>query len=250
MALSRERYSAIGHTGMVFWNPVGEAVLDDWIDALPLDRDSRVLDVGCGRAELLLRIIDRHGCSGIGVDNSPLVMALGEAERARRLPDAACELRCASFDAGEFPTHDLDLVCCVGSTHAVGGYAAALEAFKELAKPGGLVLVGEGYWRKEPDAAYLAFLQSTREECNTYSGNIELAASLGMECMRACETSDRDWARYEDGYAANIHDYLAAHPDDPDAAAIRERIEPWRDAYLRWGWDTLGFGLYLFRTPT
>jgi hypothetical protein len=28
-----------------------------------------------------------------------------------------------------------------------------------------------------------------------------------------------------------------------------ERIRRWRDAYLRWGRDTLGFGVYLFHRP-
>jgi len=28
-----------------------------------------------------------------------------------------------------------------------------------------------------------------------------------------------------------------------------ERIRRWRDGYLRWGRDTLGFGLYLFYRP-
>ena len=28
-----------------------------------------------------------------------------------------------------------------------------------------------------------------------------------------------------------------------------ERIRRWRDAYLRWGRDTLGFAVYLFSRP-
>jgi hypothetical protein len=38
-----------------------------------------------------------------------------------------------------------------------------------------------------------------------------------------------------------------AHPDDPDRDAMLKRIRNWRDAYLRWGRSTLGFGLYLFQ---
>jgi SAM-dependent methyltransferase len=249
VALSRERYSAIGHTGMAFWNPVGEALLDDWIAALPLDAGSRVLDVGCGRGELLVRLIERHACSGVGVDNSSVVIALGREQLARRLPAAACDLRCVAFDPDDFAPHSLDLACCVGSTHAVGSYTDALETLFELVKPGGLLLLGEGYWRKAPDPGYLAFLQSSREELSSHAGNIELAEDLGLETVRACETPEADWARYEDGYAANIYEYLTDHPDDPDAVTMRQRIDAWRNAYLRWGRDTLGFGLYLFRTP-
>lgn len=249
MALSRERYSAIGHTGMAFWNPVGEAVLDEWIAALPLGPHSRVLDVGCGRAELLLRMIECHGCAAVGVDSSALVIDLAQGERARRLPEADCELRCEPFTAASFAPHDLDLACCVGSTHAIADYPATLQVLAGLVRRGGLILVGEGYWRREPDAAYLAALQATREDFRFHAGNIELAGELGLQLVRASEASDADWRCYEDGYAANIYAHLAAHPDDPDAEAIRQRIDPWREAYLRWGRNTLGFGLYLFCTP-
>ncbi len=39
------------------------------------------------------------------------------------------------------------------------------------------------------------------------------------------------------------------HPDDPDAPAMLDRIRRWRDGYLRWGRDTMGFALYLHRVP-
>ena len=35
----------------------------------------------------------------------------------------------------------------------------------------------------------------------------------------------------------------------PMSAAMLERIRRWRDAYLRWGRDTLGFAVYLFYRP-
>jgi hypothetical protein len=36
---------------------------------------------------------------------------------------------------------------------------------------------------------------------------------------------------------------------DPDVAAVLERSRRWRDAYLRWGRDSLGFAVYLFYRP-
>ena len=249
MALSRERFSTIAHTGMVYWNPVSPDLIDALVDGLPLDSQSRVLDVGCGRGELLLRIIARHDCRGIGVDSSPMAHAIGQEALARRLPDADCELRCAAFEAADFTPRSFDLFCCVGSTHAIANYGAALEVLQSLVRPGGHILIGEGYWRREPDAGYLDFLQSTRDELGTHQGNVDTAASLGLQLVSACEATPADWGRYEDAYADNIYKHLAANPGDPDATAMRQRIDAWRDAYLRWGRDTLGFGLYLLRTP-
>jgi hypothetical protein len=40
-----------------------------------------------------------------------------------------------------------------------------------------------------------------------------------------------------------------ANPDDPALAARLMRGHQWREAYLRWGRSTMGFGLYLFRVP-
>ncbi|MCC6194158.1 MAG: class I SAM-dependent methyltransferase, partial [Burkholderiales bacterium] len=37
--------------------------------------------------------------------------------------------------------------------------------------------------------------------------------------------------------------------EDPDVPAMLERIRKWRDGYLRWGRDTLGFAVYLFYRP-
>lgn len=249
MPLSRERFSTIGHTGISLWNPVSVAVVDDWIGALALGPDAGVLDIGCGRAELLLRIIERHACTGVGVDSSAMAIDLGRQELARRLPQADCELRCVDFDPAEFTPGSLDLGCCVGASHAVGNYARVLEVLNQLVRPGGLILVGEGYWRQEPDSGYLDFLQSSPDELLSHQGNIELATGMSLQLEREYESTPIDWARYEDGYAANLYSFLAANADDPDADAIRERIDRWRSAYQRWGKDTLGFGLYLFRKP-
>ena len=41
----------------------------------------------------------------------------------------------------------------------------------------------------------------------------------------------------------------ASSPTIPDVPAMLERIRRWRDAYLRWGRDTLGFAVYLFYRP-
>lgn len=65
--------------------------------------------------------------------------------------------------------------------------------------------------------------------------------------MDAWESSVADWDRYEDLYAATARAWADAHSGDPEAPAVRARADAWRDGYRRWGRDTLGFGLYLFR---
>jgi hypothetical protein len=49
-------------------------------------------------------------------------------------------------------------------------------------------------------------------------------------------------------YAA-AKQWLTDNPDDPEAPGVLQRAELQRMAYMRFGRDTLGFGLYLFRRP-
>ncbi|HET8831838.1 MAG TPA: class I SAM-dependent methyltransferase, partial [Casimicrobiaceae bacterium] len=59
--LNRQKFSAIAHRDHDYCNPISAAKIERLLDLLPLDASSRVLDLGCGRAELALRIIERYG---------------------------------------------------------------------------------------------------------------------------------------------------------------------------------------------
>ena len=61
--------------------------------------------------------------------------------------------------------------------------------------------------------------------------------------------SQDEWDDYEWKYCRSIERYAREQLDDPDNPWMLERIRRWRDGYLRWGRDTLGFGVYLFQGP-
>ena len=67
MLMQRKR-STIGHSGLPFNCPYTDENAQLFIQNIRLEPNSRVLDLGCGRGELLCRIIDEFGCSGVGVD--------------------------------------------------------------------------------------------------------------------------------------------------------------------------------------
>ena len=135
MSLDHEKFSAIGHKGIIFWNPISAAVLDQWIQELPLSASSRILDVGCGRAELLLRIIERYGCSAVGVDRAESSVVAARQSAKQRLSLGLLELRCEPFDAKTFASGTFDMAACVGSSHAVSGFEQSLRVLSSLVKP-------------------------------------------------------------------------------------------------------------------
>jgi hypothetical protein len=68
-----------------------------------------------------------------------------------------------------------------------------------------------------------------------------------LDLVHTIVSNDDDWDEYEglQWYAAA--EYARAHPDDPDLAEVVERVEKDRKTYLRWGRDTVGWAIYMFR---
>jgi hypothetical protein len=144
-------------------------------------------------------------------------------------------------------TPQYDLSFCVGSSQCFGLYRDAISALVAITRPEGLILIGEGYWRRLPDQVYLDFLGATEEELLTHSGNIEAGREAGLMPLYSCLSDENDWDDYEESYHANVLRYFDSHAMDPDRAAMLERIASWNRHYLLYGRETLGFGLYLFR---
>lgn len=249
VAFDPRKFTIIAHGDLPLWNPVTPEHIDTWVDGLGLSAGSRILDVGCGRAEFLLRTVERSGCQGTGVDHLIPVVDAARTEAARRGLGDRIVLHGESFDRERFDDDSFDLIACIGATHAVSDFEQALRVLAPLARPGGHLLVGEGYWRQDPPPEYLAFLGAEPDELLTHEGNLAIARSLDLEVVRSHRATDAEWSRYEDTYHDNVQRYVAENPQDPESGAMKLRIDNWREAYLRWGRDTLGFGLYLLRRP-
>ena len=64
--LDRNKYSAIAHRHHTFYNPMNPDKINTVIDLLSLTSEGNVLDIGSGKGEILLRIIEKYGCHEIG----------------------------------------------------------------------------------------------------------------------------------------------------------------------------------------
>src|SRR4051812_17943587 len=169
--MDRFRFTTLAHGDHLFCSPMSSARADELVELLDLPAASRVLDVGCGKAEFLLRAVRRYAATAVGVDPNGDFLDVARAHAAARglveciewheRPAADLELEPASFD----------LALCLGSSHAFGTFEQALTALTALVRPGGQILIADPYWRHEPAAGYLASLGATATTHLTHAGN-------------------------------------------------------------------------------
>ncbi len=55
------------------------------------------------------------------------------------------------------------------------------------------------------------------------------------------------WDYYETLHWWAVESYIEDNPDDPDLPEIISTNEKMKEIYLKWGRDTLGFALYVFK---
>ncbi len=246
--MDSHKFSAIAHRDHDYCNPISGARIDAMLDLVPLTADARVLDLGCGRAELALRVIERSGAHVTAVDRSPPMLAAAR-ERARRLQHPE-RLHLVEDDIARFTAapEAFDLTVMMGAGGIAGGMRGVCAKLAALTRPGGHVLVAEGFWERDPDPEYLAFLGG-EDDLPEHRGNVQAGVDAGLVPLHAATASRDEWDDYEWKYARAIERYAREMPQDPDVPAMLERSRAWRDGYLRWGRGTLGFGCYLFLRP-
>lgn len=244
--MNRTRFSLIAHRDHTFANPLSEAKIDRLLTLLDLPPEAQVLDVGCGNAELLIRLIERYAIVGVGIDPNAEALDEGRRRAQGRIPEERLQLH--TIPAADFqPQRTFDAALCIGASHAYGGYPQTLAALQTLVRPGGQILIGEGYWKRNPDPEYLALLGAEPDELTGHADNVSRAVAAGLTLLYSVTSSAEDWDHYEGLYSSAVERFVAAHPDDPESLEFAAYIRRWYAGYLRWGRDTLGFGLYLFQ---
>ncbi|MHB8598813.1 MAG: SAM-dependent methyltransferase [Ktedonobacteraceae bacterium] len=245
--MDRNKYTTIAHQGMRYCNPFSSEKIEDIINLLDLTLEARVLDIGAGKAELLIRLVERFSVHALGIDFSSAFLSEAYAQAKARIPPEKLTLQECDVTTFQAGVESFDLVICLGASHILGGFQGTLQHMDQWVRPGGQILIGDGYWKQEPAPEYLAAMGATRDEYLTHAQNVAIGVAKGLIPMYASVCNDDEWGRYEWLHLRNIERYAMQHPDDPDVPALIARIRSWRDLYLRWGRETLGFGLYLFQ---
>lgn len=163
----------------------------------------RVVDLGCGTGGCAV-LLAGLGHRVTGVDGSGAMLA--EARRAADRAGVPLRLIHADMDRCTLPEGAADLVSLRNVLWTLERPKEALRLARRLLRPGGMVLVSDGIWRRSPDARMA-----------------ELAPHLPHACG-VTETEARDWlaeagfhgiAAWQDRFGGHPYGGLYDEPETP-----------------------------------
>ncbi|MFD3486778.1 SAM-dependent methyltransferase [Streptomyces sp. NPDC058665] len=229
---------------LLTWNaPLSEEHARSLVEACTVPDGGRVVDLGCGWGELLLRIVDGvPGSTGDGVDSDPVAVARGQRLARERGLDSRVAFHESSADA--WAGTGYDLAVSIGAVHAwPGSTREALRALRTAVKPGGQVLFGDGFWTTRPTADALKGLGAEEDELvGSLDDLVRAAADAGFAPLRTTVADQREWDVFEsNGRAGWGERWAIDHPDHPLRDAARATAARHRAGYLGGYRGYLGF---------
>src|SRR6185436_17769516 len=126
-----DRYARLLSLGQ---DPRWRRFLVSRLDAGP---NERVLDVATGTGAVALELVRQHGCSVVGIDRSPEMLAVARERVAARGLGASIELHEGRAEALPFPDASFDALTVTYLLRYVDDPAATIRELARVVRPGG-----------------------------------------------------------------------------------------------------------------
>jgi SAM-dependent methyltransferase len=204
-----------------------------------------VLDLGSGSGEMLCTWARDHGVIGTGIDLSPVFTEQAKL-RAAELGIADQVTFIHGDAAGYVSDEKADVAACLGATWIAGGVAGTIELLERSLRTGGIILIGEPYWRRLPPTEDVAkgCLANAMSDFLTLPELLASFGDLGYDVVEMVLGDQEGWDRYEAAKWLTMRRWLEANPGDELAQEVRAQLTSEPGRYAAYTREYLGWGVF------
>lgn len=242
--ITPQQLSAASHAALPYVNPLAVRQMNRLVSLAISSRPRTALEIGCGPGTFSIALAEQCDLDVTAIDVNPYFL-----ERARLAAAQKAFRGTVTFEqrsASDYQGPEIDLVVCIGSSHAIGTPREAVSRAARLLRRGGTLVFADLFWSSSPPNRFLAFLCCTGELYWTKETSTAIFTRANLRVTQELQASHASWRKYEQAVRQGRLAFAESLPLE-QARSVRSRAETWFKAYERYGQHCLGFAAYVAR---
>jgi SAM-dependent methyltransferase len=226
-------------------DPFGPEKLATLGRALRMRPGTTILDLACGSGEMLCTWARDHDVAGVGVDLSKDFTAAA-MQRSIELGVSDHVMFVHGDAAAYTPDYSVDVASCLGATWIGNGPLGTLDLLERHLNPGGMALIGEPFWIREPESeeAVRGSHAENRDDFRSLPDLVEALGAHGWDVVEMVLADRDDWDRYVAAQWLTTRRWLDANPDDELHDEMRAELDRAPYEHVRYTREYLGWGVF------